>query len=476
MIVGNTLSTTTVSTAANKGYFVAYDAEGYVAKLAVRADGLGGGFSSDEMRAMVYRLSDKKLVAVGEAVTVEVGAALAWVDLPIEGGVYLAPDRYLLGVAIRSGGTIRLRAMGLVENFHPNPSVEVNLTGYATTVGGTGVTGTTGETRSGSGGAREDSWFARHQATFTVGGAGQLMTLFGQRTTPTLALAQTDLMPVTDGQVVKGGVSLRPVGLFAPLSFTLRYRFWDDTATPAQVGAPVTALTVNNPTPGAWVDLADLVGVAAPAGARFAQVTAQAFVASPPQTGTFEVDSDRWWIGGAAVGGYFDGDEDGSYWVGAADNSWSAQGATANVNWTTPPATLGALSEAGRRAIFGTLFEVAAVGLPEMDDEWYAKLGFPSAQGVFGDVATARHVGLATCGWHGSSLGEPGSFALVNGEDRRWAELVGERVRLTHDDRQVYAYVFEEASIAEDISLSRRLFEELALLATEEIDVDVEVV
>lgn len=121
------------------------------------------------------------------------------------------------------------------------------------------------------------------------------------------------------------------------------------------------------------------------------------------------------------------------------------------------------------------------MNLPQETDIWYARLGFPTAQAVLGAGVPLRgSQRRATLGWHGTATdAERGSFALVR-RDGPLEELVGERVRITvllpaGEEILAYAYVLAPADIAEDVSVPRRLFLELAALSSDEVPVLLEV-
>lgn len=136
----------------------------------------------------------------------------------------------------------------------------------------------------------------------------------------------------------------------------------------------------------------------------------------------------------------------------------------------------------GEPAVFATYITPATTPEPNEDDAYYARRAFDSAQAVLG--STGAVLGSRTngsCGWHGTWLDpEPqgGSFAIVQ-EDGPMAEMVGDRVRIsTSDGRSVAAYVHRAMDLdadGDDISVSRRLFAELGLLAQESLSVQVEV-
>jgi hypothetical protein len=109
------------------------------------------------------------------------------------------------------------------------------------------------------------------------------------------------------------------------------------------------------------------------------------------------------------------------------------------------------------------------------------RLPFLEAQKTFSETSpvtsTARN---ATLSWHGARLDiERGSFAIV-GEGGPFEDLLGERVvietTLAGKTRRVYAYVHNLAGSSEfvgDLTVSRRLFEQLAPLGLDSLLVTV---
>lgn len=112
---------------------------------------------------------------------------------------------------------------------------------------------------------------------------------------------------------------------------------------------------------------------------------------------------------------------------------------------------------------------------PAAELAWYARLPFDEAQRFLGATGPTDKHRAMTCGWHGASFDkEQGSFALVRTGGPLDA-LVGEKIAVRYGQHVVYAYVNGGADVIEDLSLTRRLFQELAPLATYELSVGVEV-
>lgn len=119
---------------------------------------------------------------------------------------------------------------------------------------------------------------------------------------------------------------------------------------------------------------------------------------------------------------------------------------------------------------------------PVETDLYLANLGYGSAQVALkgeGDRRTRRRVKAA---WHGTSLDsqpQGASLAVVQ-RDGALSDLVGERLVLTSGSRSTIVYIHRETDLDLDddteISLSRRAWQALSPLATDELMVTAEVV
>lgn len=141
------------------------------------------------------------------------------------------------------------------------------------------------------------------------------------------------------------------------------------------------------------------------------------------------------------------------------------------------PAATGRATVRWSRVVYGEAPVVGWEPPPGQDDFAYARLPFREAQrklGEGGHVLGTRQ--LAVVGWHGDVFDpEIGSFVIAK-TGTPFAELVGQRVWVSTRTgrRAVYAFVHSEADIFEDLSLTRRLFQSLELLAVDELDAFVE--
>lgn len=110
-----------------------------------------------------------------------------------------------------------------------------------------------------------------------------------------------------------------------------------------------------------------------------------------------------------------------------------------------------------------------------------ARKAFPDAQvalngGTIERLPGPNRTSPWTCGWYGARIsGERGSFALVQKNGALDPLLIGDRIRVNYKTRSVVVYVVSSETLEHDIHLSRRAFAALALLATESLDVSLEV-
>jgi hypothetical protein len=116
-------------------------------------------------------------------------------------------------------------------------------------------------------------------------------------------------------------------------------------------------------------------------------------------------------------------------------------------------------------SIFATWFSTWVA--PEVEEMTLARLPFELAQRTF-SVSQRIASYNGSLDWHGTKLDpERGSFCVVH-SDKPLAGLLGNRVRIvsrSHPDRFVYAFVHNESSqLLEDLSVTRRLYEEIETL------------
>ena len=140
-----------------------------------------------------------------------------------------------------------------------------------------------------------------------------------------------------------------------------------------------------------------------------------------------------------------------------------------------PAATIGGGPTAAQRLAIYALVIFPYVPLATMSERQIAGLPFTDASAFFGgatgpDQSTAIR---AQCGWHGTRFAEEeGAFAIVK-LGGLLSDYVGERVKVEHDGRAVYVYVYDERDIMEDISLTRRAFLEISMATAEVLDATV---
>jgi hypothetical protein len=109
-----------------------------------------------------------------------------------------------------------------------------------------------------------------------------------------------------------------------------------------------------------------------------------------------------------------------------------------------------------------------------------SRRAFSVAQAGFNGGVNELIAEAADISWHGTELHpEAGSIALVR-EDSDLVDLIGEIIKITRvlptSTRIVYAYVYATAPIADDISLARRTFMGLGILANELLTCKVETI
>jgi hypothetical protein len=109
---------------------------------------------------------------------------------------------------------------------------------------------------------------------------------------------------------------------------------------------------------------------------------------------------------------------------------------------------------------YGELGDNLAV-LPEI---LVARRAFPEAQGLLQAIPTRRAGGAVSVGWHDQTLDiESPAFAVVRPGGPH-GDLVGEVLRVTRNNAEVFVYVHRSAGVTADLSLCRRAFHELGAL------------
>lgn len=106
-----------------------------------------------------------------------------------------------------------------------------------------------------------------------------------------------------------------------------------------------------------------------------------------------------------------------------------------------------------------------------------ARRAFSVAQGLLSGSPVAAPAWM-TCGWYDTGASsETGSFALVSSSETALADsLIGEIVRVTVNNREVFAYVLDSADLTTDIALTRRVFMAICRPSVEAIRASVVVV
>jgi hypothetical protein len=113
---------------------------------------------------------------------------------------------------------------------------------------------------------------------------------------------------------------------------------------------------------------------------------------------------------------------------------------------------------------------------PGTPEDLLATLPWAESQQALSGGPIPGTLTIATCGWHGT-LTEPtrGAVAVLK-VGGPLSDLLGERLRVTWEGASVYVVALEERDVAEHMSLARPAFSRLALLATEQLVVQVEAV
>jgi hypothetical protein len=112
---------------------------------------------------------------------------------------------------------------------------------------------------------------------------------------------------------------------------------------------------------------------------------------------------------------------------------------------------------------------------PEQEILW-GERAFGEAQRLLDGASRRPLSGLLEVGWHASSK-HPlvGCFAIV-ATGGAFTDLIGEVLRVTYEGRSVLVYCVGSRDIDVDLSLSRRPFMAIGLLASDGLPCTVEVV
>jgi hypothetical protein len=104
-----------------------------------------------------------------------------------------------------------------------------------------------------------------------------------------------------------------------------------------------------------------------------------------------------------------------------------------------------------------------------IEEQSYATRAFPQAQTLLRGAVERTLPTYVSVGWFDSdvdSYAASGSFALVAKE---YEDLLGDVLALQHGNFVVYVYVYGVADLPEKISVARRAFMGLDLLAAEAV-------
>lgn len=518
------------------------DATMRIAKLSLRADGLGAGEGDGQpLMGVIYNAAGE-LVAETEEFILPRGSEEAWYDLRfdnVRGGVLLAPDTYRMGFISGAPASARFRSWTTGQLWFgadtygpvvttlktgvtlPAATIEVtSTTGFDSKgeafIGGqairytgkeaeklTGVTGGAGAVAAGIGVEQRGAAIYRDQPVavrgsrlnrtvnpdfetnttgWTLATTGWTATSITREASPAAIAALgsafsarvkgtheattterflnaetpsgTSGFPVTAGQKYAFSAYVYandiPVGANNIRAEIIWYK-----AAGTVIGGPVgTAYTV------AATTLTRISTIKeAPAEAAFAQVRVVAASLTSGDTVDFWLDNVL-----------FEQKEEVLEYF--PTNPQSAEGI---VEWEGTAHASKSWLLSGEIAMFATYFQDALS--PAISDIQIGRYPFAEAQAIFGeDPPQEGTSSVATCSWHGTILNpERGSFCVVQ-RGGRFADLVGDRVRVsTFTGRAVNAYVIAEAELEDDISLTRRLFMELGLLSADDLNVRIEI-
>lgn len=111
-----------------------------------------------------------------------------------------------------------------------------------------------------------------------------------------------------------------------------------------------------------------------------------------------------------------------------------------------------------------------------VQEERWGQRAFGEAQRLLSGVPQRQIGGFVETGWHASSK-HPlvGCFALV-AQGSELVELIGDVLRVSYEDRSVFVYCVASRDLSVELSLSRRPFMAIGLLAESSLPCTVEVV
>lgn len=146
---------------------------------------------------------------------------------------------------------------------------------------------------------------------------------------------------------------------------------------------------------------------------------------------------------------------------------------TASIIGTAATVRVGTVDLAGHLAALVSVFPAYAAPA-DADDLYIGALPFAEAQARLGQHGNdGIDPVVASVGWHGT-ITDPdrGSFAIVQ-TGGRLAGLLGSRVKITVGGESVFALVKSEADVLQDITVTRRLFQQLGILSDTEVQATV---
>lgn len=105
-----------------------------------------------------------------------------------------------------------------------------------------------------------------------------------------------------------------------------------------------------------------------------------------------------------------------------------------------------------------------------------ATRAYPEAQRLLGGVPLRRLPARVDVGWHGTSTEPIAGATCVISDDSGLDDLIGEVLKISSGQRSTFVYCLGSRSVPQPLSLSRRAFLSLGLLALESLPCLVEVV
>jgi len=439
------------------------DVEVTLAKLTAYVDGLRAGGNDQEIVATL-RDADGDLLAYSDPVIVEAGQTAGWVDWSFPTPRTIEPGDYYFGLlggagnAARAYGTDDLSGRVGTDTYSDGPSATLPAGTSQRTNYYTNPTGETAAKFSSVG----DFVVTREAETGPIpaykGSYRDKHAFDGTGTDTRLWQSATFTFP-------SAGTYTMSCYVWVPAN-------WDGgmpwiTTDATYTGATETLLNAANTSlRDQWQRISTRLAVVGGDLAGTIVGRCNSGGGMPSSSGTGILYTDGMMVENATTAtAYFSGANPGS-----PQSGWTG---TAHASTSVSYAIVGP-------SVFATYFYPwSAPDLPDLD---LARYGFYTAQAAIGTVAAdPRTRKTVEASWHGTRFDperQDASFAIAQ-LDGDLTDYVGQRVKITeaNTERSVIAYIHREADLDlddEQISLSRRLFAQLAPLSTDKLLVTVE--